>query len=57
MDDIFKDLKEFCVAYIDDIFIFSKTVEEYKKCLKILYQKFQNHGLILSKKNRNIENT
>jgi hypothetical protein len=40
MDKIFKDLKDFCVVYIDDILVFSKTIEEHKKHLKIICEKF-----------------
>lgn len=48
MDTIFKDLKDCCVVYIDDILVFSKTREEHKKHLKLLCEKFQKYGIILS---------
>ena len=38
MDKIFKHLKDFCVVYIDNIFVFSKTIEEQKKHLKIIWE-------------------
>jgi len=28
MDNIFKDLNHYCLIYIDDIFVFSKTIEQ-----------------------------
>lgn len=55
MDSIFKDLKDFCVVYIDDILIFSKNREDHKRHLQILCSKFQKHGIILSPKKIDIE--
>ncbi|PIN05277.1 DNA-directed DNA polymerase [Handroanthus impetiginosus] len=37
MDKIFKNLKNFCLVYINDILIFSKILEEHKKHLEIVY--------------------
>ena len=56
MDTIFKDLKDCCVVYIEDILIFSKTKEEHKKHLKLLCETFQKHGIILSPKKIDLEN-
>jgi arabinogalactan endo-1,4-beta-galactosidase len=50
MDKILRDLKDFCVVYIDNILVFSKTIEEHKKHLKIICEKFQKNGIIISKK-------
>ena len=55
MDTIFKDLKDCCVVYIDDILIFSKTKEEHMKHLKLLCENFQKHGIILSSKKIELE--
>ena len=55
MDSIFKDIKDFCVVYIDNVLIFSKNREEHKKHLQILCSKFQEHGIILSPKKIDIE--
>ncbi|PIN03972.1 DNA-directed DNA polymerase [Handroanthus impetiginosus] len=37
MDGIFKGLRDFCLVYIDNVLIFSKTLEEHKKHLEIVY--------------------
>ena len=29
-DNIFKDLNHYCLVYMEDIFVFSKTVEQHK---------------------------
>ena len=55
MDKIFKDLKFFCVVYIDDILVFYKTIEEHKKHLKIICEKFHKNGIILSPKKIEVE--
>ncbi|PIN22489.1 DNA-directed DNA polymerase [Handroanthus impetiginosus] len=44
MDGIFKDIKDFCLVYIDNVLIFSKILEEHKKHLEIVYYL----GIILS---------
>ena len=48
MDNIFKDLNRCCLAYIDDILIFSKTVEQQKDVLAVT-QRCIDHGIILGK--------
>ena len=48
MDSIFKNCKDFCLIYIDDIFVFSEILEEYRKHLKIIDEQFVKHGIILS---------
>ncbi|PIN24294.1 DNA-directed DNA polymerase [Handroanthus impetiginosus] len=44
MDEIFKDLKDFCLIYIDNVLIYSKLLEEHKKHL----EKFKDNGIILN---------
>ena len=41
-------LKDFCVVYIDDILVFSKTMEEYKKHLKVVCEKIKNKKYVES---------
>ena len=48
VDKIFKNLKDFCVVYIDDILVFSKTMEEYKKHLKVVCEKIKNKKYVES---------
>ena len=49
MDSIFKDLNNCCLVYIDDIFIFSKTIEEHKNDVLAVTQRCIDHGIILEK--------
>ena len=56
MDSIFSNL-DFCVVYIDDILVFSKTREEHTKHLEIMTDLFQKHGIILSPKKIEVEQT
>ena len=46
MDDLLGDLP-FCVAYIDDILIFSTTPEEHLHHLRIILDRLQSAGLVL----------
>ena len=55
MDEIFKELKDFGVVYINNILVFSKTREKHKHHLKIVCDKFIENGIILSPKKIEIE--
>ena len=46
MDVILGDLP-FCTVYIDDILVFSKSVEEHLQHLRIILQRLRDYGLIL----------
>ena len=46
MDDLLGDLP-FCVAYIDDILVFSSTPAEHMHHLKIILSRLQSAGLVL----------
>ena len=49
MDNIFKNLNQCCLVYIDDILIFSKTIERHKDDVLDVTQRFIDHGIILGK--------
>jgi len=49
MDNIFKDLNHCCLVYIDDILIFSKTIEQHKNDVLTVIQRCIDHGIILEK--------
>ena len=46
-----------CLAYIDDIIVFSKTIEEHIENLKILFARFQEYNLKLNPKKCNFFQT
>ena len=46
-DILHEYLNTFCSAYIDDIFIYSKTKKEHLKHVQLVFRKFQNAGLQL----------
>ena len=49
MDNIFKDLNHCCVVYIDDIVVFSKTIEQHKDDVLPIVQEWIDHGIIHGK--------
>jgi len=49
MDNIFKDLNHCCLVYIDDILVFSKTIEQHKDDVSAVSQRCINHGIVLDK--------
>lgn len=55
MDSIFNYLKDFCIVYINDILVFSKTKEDNKKHIKFIRNIFKQYGIILSPKKIEIE--
>ena len=46
-DILHEHLNTFCSAYIDDIFIYSKSKKEHAKHVRLVFQKFQKAGLQL----------
>ena len=49
MNDIFSDYSKFCIVYIDDILIFSHSIDEHFKNLKTFYYVARKNGLVVSK--------
>ena len=49
IDNIFKDLNHCCLVYIDDILVFSKTIEQHKDDVLAVTQRCIGHGIILGK--------
>ena len=49
MDNIIKDLNYCCLAYINDILVFSKTIEQHKDDVLAVTQRCLDHGIILGK--------
>ena len=50
MTAIFQDcISRFVHVYLDDIFIYSCSIEEHKKDLGIVFQRLRDHHLFLSK--------
>jgi hypothetical protein len=45
MDDILRGL-DFCFAYLDDILVFSRSLEEHEQHLRALFTKLQRSGII-----------
>ncbi|ATZ69530.1 ORF3 polyprotein [Cacao bacilliform Sri Lanka virus] len=48
MDFCFKGTEDFIAVYIDDILVFSRSIEEHAKHLEKLIQIIQKNGLVLS---------
>jgi cytoskeleton-associated protein 5 len=46
MDDILREL-DFCFAYLDDILMFSRLLEEHEQHLRILFPQLQAHGILI----------
>ena len=53
MDNIFNNLNHCCLVYIDDLLVFSKTIEQHKNDVLAVTQRCIDHGIILGK-NKNI---
>jgi len=49
MDNIFKDLNHCSLVYINDIIIFSKTIEQRKDDVLTVTQRCIDHKIILGK--------
>ena len=50
IDTIFKkELGKLVLPYLDDIIIYSKTLEEHEKHLEVIFKKVKAAGIILNK--------
>lgn len=47
MDEVLRDL-DFAYAYIDDVSISSRTEEEHKKHLRIVFERFREYGIVIN---------
>ena len=50
MNDLFNPYFEFCIVYIDDVLIFSNSLEQYFKHLKTFLYVAKKNGLTISAK-------
>ena len=48
MNDIYRPYSEFCIVYIDDVLIFSQTIDQHFKHLKTFYFATRKAGLVIS---------
>ena len=48
MNDIYNLFSEFCIVYIDDVLIFSQTIDQHFKHLKTFYFATRKAGLAIS---------
>ena len=48
MNDIFNDYTRFSIVYIDDVFIFSNSIEEHFQHLRIFQKIIKESGLVIS---------
>ena len=47
--DILSDfLYKFCVAYVDDILVYSSTFEDHIKHLRLIFEKLKEVGLVVN---------
>lgn len=47
IDSVVRGL-DFCYAYLDDVLIASSSIEEHKKHLKQIFQRFEKYGIVLN---------
>ena len=48
MNDIFTPFTNFSIVYIDDVLIFSKSIDQHWKHLDIFVRVIKQHGLVVS---------
>jgi hypothetical protein len=47
MDDILRGL-DFCFAYVDDILVFSRSLEDYERHLLAIFRRLQTYGILIN---------
>ena len=57
MNDIFYSFSNFIIVYIDDVLIFSQTIEQHFKHLQIFVKTVKHNGLAVSKTKINLFQT
>ena len=48
MNDIFNQYQEFTIVYIDDVLVFSNTVDQHFKHLRVFLNVIKSNGLVVS---------
>jgi len=49
MDNIFKDFNHYCLIYINDMLVFSKTIEQHKVDVLVVTQRCIDRDIVLGK--------
>jgi hypothetical protein len=47
MDGVLRGF-DFCFAYMDDVLVFSQSLEEHKQHLRALFTQLQRYGIIIN---------
>jgi hypothetical protein len=47
MDEVLRGL-DFCFAYLDDILVFSRSLEEHEQHIRSLFNRLQTYGIIIN---------
>jgi hypothetical protein len=47
MDDILRGL-DFCFAYVDDILVFSRSLEDHERHLRANFGRLQTYGILIN---------
>jgi hypothetical protein len=47
MDDVLREL-DFCFSYLDDILIFSRSLEDHGRHLRVLFYRLQTYGILIN---------
>lgn len=50
MENILKTYSDYCSVYVDDILVFSDTIDQHMEHLELIIKALEKHGIPLSKK-------